>query len=676
MARYVSLIISVMIVVSVMGKEVNENCFYVSTDGNDSWSGSIDKPFATIAGARNALRKLEREDKGDITVYIRDGVYQITEPIVFGPQDGGGKDSKVVYKGYNDERPLISAGEKLKGWTYDKTSGCWQIKIDVNSVTDLYCENQRLTRARWPEEGKYAVVMDIDDKYQKIELDRDLPQPINDDSTRLIAMHIWAASHTPIKSASGRSVETLVPAGTGFHALDVQVGRKVYFENVLWSVNTPGEFAFDAKNKMLFAKFKKGFNPNKTAVILPKSQQFIIVKGSIGKPVENLHFKNINFYYSLWNKPANVYEKQAGYYKWQEKVFAIQPAIEFAHAENCGVERCQVAFCGATGLGLGVGTVRCKITGCQINNVGGNGVMVGYRTPELLETNLWYQDWHDTNNMPISNEISHNWVKKAGENVFGSVGIWQAFAPETKISNNLVEDLPYSGISIGFSWQDDPTCNKDNYIAYNEIRDVMKLFWDGGGIYTLGNQPGTIVANNYLHNIKNGQGIYTDQGSSEMLFKNNIIYKIKDSALLSHKSHSNIFRNNIFACARVNYIRKVPDSKKQAFWMDRNIFWIDGGRFITGMLSDGKFQFTNNIYWHPYSVYPLKFTDYVYSHFPAWQAKGLDVNGMFVDPQFVNPEKGDFTLPNDSPAVKAGFEPIDMDEIGPKVKWDKISTGY
>jgi hypothetical protein len=48
----------------------------------------------------------------------------------------------------------------------------------------------------------------------------------------------------------------------------------------------------------------------------------------------------------------------------------------------------------------------------------------------------------------------------------------------------------------------------------------------------------------------------------------------------------------------------------------------------------------------------------------AWQEMGLDRNSVVADPLFVAPEKGDYRLQPDSPALKLGFQPIPFEQIG------------
>ncbi|MCK4998332.1 MAG: hypothetical protein KAS23_02315, partial [Anaerohalosphaera sp.] len=90
---------------------------YVSPAGNDSWSGKLaapntsatDGPKATIAGARDRIRKI-KADGGlteSITVIIADGEYSQIDPVVFTPADSGTESSPITYRAAKGARPLI-----------------------------------------------------------------------------------------------------------------------------------------------------------------------------------------------------------------------------------------------------------------------------------------------------------------------------------------------------------------------------------------------------------------------------------------------------------------------------------------------------------------------------------------------------------------------------------------
>ena len=84
---------------------------YVAPDGNDGNPGTKEKPFASLAKARDAVRELEI--KNPVTVYLRGGTYRLKETVVFGLEDSGSKDAPITYAGYPGERAVFSAGVNI-----------------------------------------------------------------------------------------------------------------------------------------------------------------------------------------------------------------------------------------------------------------------------------------------------------------------------------------------------------------------------------------------------------------------------------------------------------------------------------------------------------------------------------------------------------------------------------
>ena len=52
------------------------------------------------------------------------------------------------------------------------------------------------------------------------------------------------------------------------------------------------------------------------------------------------------------------------------------------------------------------------------------------------------------------------------------------------------------------------------------------------------------------------------------------------------------------------------------------------------------------------------------NNFAAWRKAGYDTNGLVADPLFFDPAKRDFRLKPESPAIAAGFVPIDISRAG------------
>ena len=122
-------------------------------------------------------------------------------------------------------------------------------------------------------------------------------------------------------------------------------------------------------------------------------------------------------------------------------------------------------------------------------------------------------------------------VERCGQIGWGSVGIWEAFSAGSRIVHNTLRDLPYSGISIGFRWDSSPTSQRDCLVEGNHIHNVMQSLADGGAIYTLGFQPGTVLRGNLIHDVKRGpfaigapnNGFFADEGSKGYLFDANTV---------------------------------------------------------------------------------------------------------------------------------------------------------
>jgi len=83
----------------------------------------------------------------------------------------------------------------------------------------------------------------------------------------------------------------------------------------------------------------------------------------------------------------------------------------------------------------------------------------------------------------------------------------------------------------------------------------MNKLSDGGGIYSLGLQPGSRITKNLIHDVQvnagsaESNGMFLDEGTKELLIENNIVYNIARSPLRFHKAHHpNIVRNNVLVC--------------------------------------------------------------------------------------------------------------------------------
>ena len=72
----------------------------MSPDGNDDNDGSKGTPFQTIGQAVVEVQKWNSDMKGDIIIFLREGVYQQTETLELDQSISGTKGYSVIFKVY------------------------------------------------------------------------------------------------------------------------------------------------------------------------------------------------------------------------------------------------------------------------------------------------------------------------------------------------------------------------------------------------------------------------------------------------------------------------------------------------------------------------------------------------------------------------------------------------
>jgi len=132
--------------------------FFVSPVGNDAWSGRLptanaartDGPFATLAGARDGVRKARAEGQvTEATVQVRAGKYCLDETVTFAPRDGS-----LTFAAYNGEQPQLIGGRFIHGLR-PGPNGVWSVALPAVkegtwSFRSLFVDGKRMVRARHP----------------------------------------------------------------------------------------------------------------------------------------------------------------------------------------------------------------------------------------------------------------------------------------------------------------------------------------------------------------------------------------------------------------------------------------------------------------------------------------------------------------------------------------------
>ncbi|HQA39259.1 MAG TPA: right-handed parallel beta-helix repeat-containing protein, partial [Kiritimatiellia bacterium] len=249
------------------------------------------------------------------------------------------------------------------------------------------------------------------------------------------------------------------------------------------------------------------------------------------------------------------------------------------------------------------------------------------------------------------------------------VGVWIGHAASNTVARNTIHDLYYSGVSAGWKWSFGPNPACANLIEWNRIfRIGQGVLSDLGGIYMLGEQPGSVERFNVMHDIRRarygGWGVYFDSGSSHILVENNLVYDTEDGGLIhGGRSMNNTVRNNIFAFGEKTQLTVDTAPEGEPIRVERNIFvWQERDLFLHAPPARG--QFASNLYWRVgHGAQPLQAADT-----PTGRWLAQEPGACAADPLFADAARRDFRLADGSPARKLGFAPFDVSAAGRRLR--------
>jgi len=275
-----------------------------------------------------------------------------------------------------------------------------------------------------------------------------------------------------------------------------------------------------------------------------------------------------------------------------------------------------------------------------------------------------------------SNRISDNEISAAGRVFHSAVGVLIMHSAYNTVAHNHIHDLFYSGVSVGWVWGYAENAAHHNLIEKNHIHHIGQgLLSDMGGVYLLGIQPGTAVRGNLIHHVEKlhygGWAMYTDEGSSHIILENNVCYCTNGEIFHQHYGRENTVRNNILAFGDVCLAIYSRIEPHVGVVFLHNVFLADG---VPAYQNDygpaGRHIFADaNLFWDmkrkPPALNRVKAGADELT-LAKWQKLGYDKNSVVASPHFRDPRNFDFELDKDSPALKLGFVPIDLSDIGPR----------
>lgn len=689
--------------------------FYISTDGSDSWSGTLpepnqqqtDGPFGSLERARDAVRELSNDRADDVRVLVRGGSYRLQETVVFGLQDSGRDDSTITYAAYPDETPVFSSGREIREWKPvttmplrlpEKAIGNVQVADVAGSFRTLFDADGLLPRAR--SKGFIPLRGSSRNKLH-FPAGRLKNRPNVEDMEIVVRPHhAWIVNILPLTSVDEQKqiATTSINATYAMDALHfLKETESCWVENAIDELDEPGEWALNTNDGKLYL-----WPRNDSPVVAPQLSELIRVEGDVDKegpndsPVRNLCFRGLTF---MHGERYSISHKDAGLqHDWDmhDKANAL---VRLRGTENCTIDQCRFAHSGSGAIRVDLHGRQNTISGNVIEHIGGAGILLCGYGPGTKDVNR-------------KNVVHNNHIHHVGRIYSHSPGIMVWQSGENRIANNLIHNTPYTGIIVSgcmshffakggrelsktirrheidrlpkrFGREDilQYLHTNDNKIEYNEIHHAMEMLGDGNAIYIRGAGVNNMIRRNYIHHLvapmKMQAAIRTDGGQTDTLIAENLIYKCMAQGIilkLNNRCENNIVAD-VIAPPRGYYL-SLREGPMTGATIKRNIFYssTDNCTFIDE-LPPGKRRKTEDRRGRTLAKSIQADTDHNI-YFSASNGElgremlktqrigGVDAHSEAVDPLFVDAANGDFRLQPDSPALKLGFVPIDLSKVG------------
>ena len=646
---------------------------YVATDGNDAWSGALSKPndsktdgsFATLNRARNEIRKLKKTSglpKEGVVVEVRGGIYQLTSPLLLETEDSGTESSPIIWRARAGEDVRLVGGLELTVFNpvsdpevlkrLDESARGHVLQADLNALgvkktmqtvsvgndfrMELFFQDKPMTLARWPN-AEYTRISDVEEaekeakpgeprfsKTGRIVYDGDRPSRwLGEKDAWLHGFWAidWKEERQRIESIdTARHIIALKPP---YHSKGYRQGQGYYALNLLSELDMPGEWYHDRSSGMLYFWPPAPIDQGKAFVSLTP----IIV-----------HMHDIA-HVTLRGLTLEVSQG---------------PAISGRNVDHINIIGCTIRNTAQWAIELR--GQNSRVAGCDMSEMGFGGVHLSGGDRKTLTPG----------SLVVENNHIHHYAR------------WDHMVkPAIKMNgvgniatHNLIDNAPHQAI-----WW----TGNDHLIEFNEIHSVCYESNDAGAIYAGEDwtERGTVVRHNYIHHLSGFEGrgclgVYLDDENSGTEVSGNVFYKVTNSvnamkAAVSTCGRDTIITNNIF----VDCHPAVEVSTRGAVWFDRLKAKLDqmpyqaplwSSRYpkLVNILDDEPLAPKGNIIARNICV-GGKWSSLIKLAEPL---VAFESNLITDDPHFIDIERGNFQLKEDSPAWKLGFQRIPMEKIG------------
>ncbi len=549
---------------------------FVAPHGDDANPGTERRPVRTLYRARDLARCLRADMRADIVVSLAPGIYRMPTPLRLRPEDSGRNGHAIVYRARGGGDVVLSGGVRIAGWRKVGEVGGHAVYAarvpGIRELRHLVVNDARMRRARLDRPLRTRLWKRTERGYRQTDLDMRGWRNVR--GIELLSNVQWRQYRCNVHAIEGDEI-IMNPAcwrlayGT----------RKVPYmrmripdgiENALELLDRPGEWYFDPVAREVRLIPPRGTDMSRARVVAPLAETLVSIEGKPGRPVENVVFEGVIFADTTWLRPNShgFVEKQANQLMRLkgEVGGAWNPpaAVEARFARRLRLDGNIFWRLGGMGVLFHSGVKDSVIDGNVFFDISSNAI-------QLMALNGIRITRPDSARVVERNTVSNNYVSNIGAEYPGAVGILALYVRDTRIVHNEIHHVPYTAISVGWGWGRPQKVMRNNKINRNLITNALTLLKDGGGIYTLGVQPGSEVAYNVVKYTRNTWPVspyYFDQGSGGFDFHHNVSYGNPTSANFNKpfsiiKVHANYWEAEGLPSCRLGVKSATRDALKK-----------------------------------------------------------------------------------------------------------------
>ena len=468
------------------------------------------------------------------------------------------------------ELPAFSAG----------ADGIWRAKTPVGARFDqLWVNGELRTRAKHPNDGYLYIKDPVRPSFRGCLVgDKEYLKPLAGMSQAAVSnvlarlYYSWDTEPIMLDEVNyDRGYFCL--AGPTYYSIASTYETRFTLENARIFLDAPGEWYLDREAGELLYLPLPSEQINETRAAYAKPGKLLELKGESGRV-----FDGCTFEYSGHLFARHFHSHQAAHF--------VNGAVELNYCTNIVFKNCTFRHLTEHALWVNEGCRNVTIENCTFEYLGASAVRVGPRFFDKAKHN------------EAENVVMKNCRCLHGGRVFPEAcGITFTHVANCKILNNEVCDFVYSGINIGWTWgypgPDKVACH-DNLIDGNHVwRCGNGTLGDMGGIYNVGESPGTVISHNFVHDIwsnpygAGAHGIYLDEGSTLIKVLSNRVARCSSSSFTLHYGRENYVDGNLFTCGELHPEQKDayakvggrPESHTQLIFGNNEVTTPDDSRF-------------------------------------------------------------------------------------------------